>query len=89
MAIRSADCKQAIVDHIATHPGCVDSQFVETVDETPAKNMRNWRRYNKEKRPNGFTERGFECRSYGDGDELRAYTIDDGTLILDVLIQGE
>jgi len=35
----------------------------------------------------GFTERGFDCTPYGD--QLRAYTLDDGNKILSVDIVGE
>jgi len=102
MSISSTECKIAIVDYVIAHPGCIQQQYVdEQVDEAPARKISNWKRFIKEKAcaedsdvPSSrfvgvYTRRGFECRGYGDGDELRAYTLDDGTQILNVYVQGE
>ena len=97
--ITTADCKKAIVDYILAHPGLVYAQFVRepgdpipSVFEQPAQVEKNWKRFSKQIDTfmfKGMTERGFECRSYGDGDELRAYTYDDGQNIVHITVAGE
>ena len=84
--ITTKDCKKAIIDWILQHPGYVPKLFVEPIDETPATKESNWKRFEKERRGK-LNHRGFDCIPYDD--QLRAYTIDDGTKILSVRIEGE
>ena len=81
-------CKQAIVDYVKTHPGCVASQYSTVVAEAPAQLIQNWKRETKERCKAGWLRR-FACRAYGDGDELRAYVIATETTVLTITIQGE
>lgn len=93
--MRSLDCKIAIVEYVKAHPGCIKSQFTEpdAIDESLALHTKVWKRFEKQtddwyEWDQLTTRRGFRCSAYGDGDELCAYTFDDGNTILRILVQG-
>lgn len=91
--IKTADCKQAIVDYLKKNPGHVAKQFgpsddgkTDTEFEAPALDAANWM-HMPEDDDISKGERGFDCEPYDD--QLRAYTKDDGTKIVAVVVQGE
>ena len=84
--VTTAECKQAIVAFVKANPGLISQQFVDPIDESPAQDVKNWKRMYKE-REDGFNQRAFDCRPYDD--QLRAYTRDDGDKITSVIVQGE
>ena len=91
MKITSNECKEAIVEYVKKHPGCIKKEYFDpdSIDESKAYATKNWKRFQIENISENRIRRGFQCISYGDGDELRAYTIDNKSAILKVEIYGE
>lgn len=81
--ITTADCKQAIVDYIAKHPGCIANRFVDIQNqanfERPAQLVKSWKRFQKFKVrvatvglhsvPTGTIVRAFECSATEEAQE--------------------
>lgn len=87
--IKTADCKQAIVQFVLNNPGYIGAQFCDQHGKsgTPFKATSCGV-------PVGTTVRMFECSSGEEAqntyeDQLRAYTYDDGQKIIKVEIAGE
>jgi hypothetical protein len=91
MKITSNECKEAIVEYVRKNPGCIKKEYSDpnSIIESKAYDIKTWRRFEIEKLSENIFRRGFQCISYGDGDELRAYTIDNKSEILKVEICGE
>lgn len=100
--ITTEACKARIVDYIKNNPGCVRAQYVSLNGNTtlpenfeiPAHDIAAWKRIQKQKLPNGNTERLFECSRTTEAldfyeDTLRATVYDNGTEILTVVVAGE
>ena len=88
MKIKSADCKQVIVDYCKTHTKELSNEFVPPVSMIPSFSISNWKRRDKQKE--GATiVRDFDCLPYED--QLRAYVTTDekDEKILSVEVQGE
>jgi hypothetical protein len=85
--LTSAKCKETIVAEVRRNPNHIIDQFEdEIVDVTPALNVKNWKRFEKETVDNIVT-RGFDCYPYDD--QLRAYVTSEDDIIISVVIQGE
>lgn len=105
MTIKTEDCKKAIVDFVMKQPGYIAKQFVDVASseiasfEAPALKEKNWARRDKYMvsligdywpspgKAGDICCRSFDCRPYDD--QLRAYTWDDGSQILKILVEGE
>lgn len=92
--ITSADCKEAIVREAQANPQAIVAEFVfDSEAERAAFPIqeaflaRNWKRFQKERRPDGSIVRGFDCLPFDD--QLRAYVTERDGVIVGVKIQGE
>lgn len=84
--ITSNDCKLAIIAYVKAHTAELANQFTPPEPMVDALKKANWKRWDKTTYQ-GITKRSFDCTPYDD--QLRAYTIDNGTTLLGVDVCGE
>ena len=93
--IKTADCKQAIVDWAKSNPNLIGSLFNPPLrHEKGLLTKKNWTRIDKKQTKNNgvkLNQRTFECVVFDDlfnGGIITIYTYDDGKTILEIKIKG-